>query len=380
MQACVCNRYSTRLPDDMLINDFMALSCTLLCHPANCDPCPIVLRMRCYCDKEEKAVTCGALHPAKGTANKINLDTFLSCAKPCNKLLSCGIHRCEKPCHAGDCNACDVIRDKACYCGSVTKSEICGDATNTPKRQQCASFDDKSWEGEFSCGAPCDRQYDCGIHTENQLEHTVCHPHSTAQPLQCPRSPMLVTTCGCGKVFLGDMAGVPRTKCTDRIPSCQAICDRVFPACGHTCNRTCHEDECGDCHQSITVVCRCGNEKRTMECCQQQQQGEAELLCDRTCKALRACGRHECMRKCCPLAYQEGTQKARRRALPSEEGDPLGFHICDRVCGKMLNCGNHRCQQPDHKGKCPPCLQSSFEEISCHCGCVYSYFLQIMVS
>lgn len=41
-----------------------------------------------------------------------------------------------------------------------------------------------------------------------------------------------------------------------------------------------------------------------------------------------------------------------------------GLHECDLVCGKMLSCGNHRCEERDHKGACPPCLRSSFEEVS----------------
>jgi len=43
-------------------------------------------------------------------------------------------------------------------------------------------------------------------------------------------------------------------------------------------------------------------------------------------------------------------------------------HQCELVCGKTLRCGNHACQMPCHKGPCLPCLEASFEELSCHCG------------
>jgi transcriptional repressor NF-X1 len=33
------------------------------------------------------------------------------------------------------------------------------------------------------------------------------------------------------------------------------------------------------------------------------------------------------------------------------------------VCGKPLSCGNHRCEERDHRGPCPPCFRSSFEEV-----------------
>jgi transcriptional repressor NF-X1 len=40
-----------------------------------------------------------------------------------------------------------------------------------------------------------------------------------------------------------------------------------------------------------------------------------------------------------------------------------GWHLCDVVCGKTLSCGIHRCEERDHRGSCPPCFQSSFEEV-----------------
>ena len=46
----------------------------------------------------------------------------------------------------------------------------------------------------------------------------------------------------------------------------------------------------------------------------------------------------------------------------------MGFHVCDRICNRLLSCGQHRCQLPDHKGACQPCLRSSFDELTCHCG------------
>jgi len=46
----------------------------------------------------------------------------------------------------------------------------------------------------------------------------------------------------------------------------------------------------------------------------------------------------------------------------------MEFHICDEVCGKKLSCGQHRCELPCHKGRCNKCLESSFEELTCHCG------------
>ena len=96
---------------------------------------------------------------------------------------------------------------------------------------------------------------------------------------------------------------------------------------------------------------------------------ENEILCDRPCAALRACGRHQCRRICCPLAAlaNNSGKKGRRRVVDDglvvvgeEQG---GLHECDLVCGKMLSCGNHKCEERDHKGPCRPCMRTSFEEV-----------------
>ncbi|KAH9477552.1 FKBP12-associated protein 1-like protein [Psilocybe cubensis] len=102
---------------------------------------------------------------------------------------------------------------------------------------------------------------------------------------------------------------------------------------------------------------------------------EKEVLCDKPCQALRACGRHQCRRVCCPLASLAMTtgKKGKRRMMEDAHAQGIGeeqggWHECDLVCGKMLSCGNHKCEQRDHRGVCRPCLRSSFEELICFCG------------
>ena len=67
-------------------------------------------------------------------------------------------------------------------------------------------------------------------------------------------------------------------------------------------------------------------------------------------------------------------QEGKKRVGPGE-GDghghgigeePEGLHECDLICEKMLSCGNRRCEERDHRGGCPPCLRSSFEEVRGH--------------
>ena len=94
---------------------------------------------------------------------------------------------------------------------------------------------------------------------------------------------------------------------------------------------------------------------------------DSEILCERPCHFLRECGRHQCNRVCCPLAavlasLAKGKGKRKAGAVDGIV-DPEGWHQCDLVCGKPLSCGNHFCEERDHKGACPPCLRSSFDEV-----------------
>ena len=104
---------------------------------------------------------------------------------------------------------------------------------------------------------------------------------------------------------------------------------------------------------------------------------DIDFLCDRPCAALRACGRHQCRRICCPLAALATSGKKGRRRV-AEDGvvgeEHGGLHECDLVCGKMLSCGNHKCEERDHKGACRPCMRSSFEEVGLFVLCFRSKY------
>ena len=161
--------------------------------------------------------------------------------------------------------------------------------------------------------------------------------------------------------------------CEDLIPTCKSRCLKQLDGCSHTCSLPCHTGSCPPCQIKIVRPCRCGATTQEVECHKDQNGTYTEILCDKPCSALRSCGKHQCNRVCCPLASLSGVKgKGKKKA---EEGglDEHGWHICDLVCGKPLSCGNHTCEERDHKGPCPPCLRSSFEEVeffsgspSCH--------------
>lgn len=227
--------------------------------------------------------------------------------------------------------------------------------------------------------SPFHRPFDCGVHHCEKR----CHPPSPS-PAPCPRSPSLVTHCPCGKHTL-DPSSAPffppgtlliRKACTDPVPTCESTCMKPLQGCSHPCSARCHTGPCPLCTISLVQPCRCGATTRNVPCYEHQARtrGEiGEILCDKPCTALRACGRHQCNRICCPLASlaQLGKGKGKKKMTAAElDGltDQSGWHECDLVCGKPLTCGNHNCEEKDHRGACPSCLRSSFEELVCHCG------------
>ena len=70
-------------------------NCTLLCHPGPCPSCAAQTVRKCPCGKTSRTVKCGSSN------------VFL-CEATCDKTLSCGVHQCQLPCHAGQCEPCQV--------------------------------------------------------------------------------------------------------------------------------------------------------------------------------------------------------------------------------------------------------------------------------
>ncbi len=103
----VCSRGKSHCPH----------SCTSLCHPGNhsrvcvcvhafvcvgaCPPCPKTVSMSCYCGKSPSQVKrCGA--------------GGWSCLNVCSRVLSCGLHTCERTCHQGECFIETMFRSYHC--------------------------------------------------------------------------------------------------------------------------------------------------------------------------------------------------------------------------------------------------------------------------
>ncbi|KDQ13108.1 hypothetical protein BOTBODRAFT_188850 [Botryobasidium botryosum FD-172 SS1] len=338
--------------------------CPLPCHPGPCPTCTLLIQKPCHCGRQVLHLRCSHLSPAAMTPET------LSCHQVCGKSLGCGKHTCEMECHEGECRVCEVTEQVRCYCGKERDDVPCGKGIEKFCEVLGETGNKEMWRGRFECGNVCDKTFACGIH---RCQKT-CHPPSLTPDI-CPFDPTKVSTCPCGKKSVSALSAEPRTSCTAPIPTCKSTCARPLSTCAHACAVPCHTGPCPPCTISISVACRCGDTLRYFPCSEMQERqarGEA-VLCERQCPGLRHCGKHKCNRVCCPLAQlAKGVAKGKRRAVDvsalEAEEDPEGWHVCDLLCNKRLTCGLHYCTEKDHRGPCPPCLQSSFDELICNCG------------
>ena len=153
-------------------------------------------------------------------------------------------------------------------------------------------------------GDVCARFVDCGIHKCEKQRH-----RPSPQPSECPPSPSHVTHRLCGKSIIAPSPSAERS----HVHSVQILSPlappllRIPTRCSHPCQAKCHTGPCPPCTIKITRSYRCGGPTRSLSCHQIQNSGpsnhpaeESKILRDRPCTAIRACGRHQCRRVCCP--------------------------------------------------------------------------------
>ncbi|XP_035208182.1 transcriptional repressor NF-X1-like [Stegodyphus dumicola] len=297
--------------------------CKELCHPGPCPPCLIVVHKTCACGKT----------PITSPCNRVVEET---CKNVCDKVLNCGLHRCENICHPGKCPSCTVTVSQKCFCGKSSRSVVC-----TLESAKCV---------DFSCGEVCEKSLNCG----NHICDSICHP-GICNP--CSFSIEVIKTCCCGKSTIESLVAsgktAERSSCKDPIPLCGEICEKPL-FCGpkdnpHKCQSTCHEGECPPCPLKTSLKCRCGAFTKEFECATINP--SFLYLCEKRCNRRKDCGRHKCLNNCC---------------INIE-------HRCDLICNKKLSCGLHNCQETCHMGNCPQCGNVSFEELRCHCGFSVTY-------
>lgn len=182
---------------------------------------------RVCCPLSWKAKRKGRRHLTDLSDLDIEGDSDLhECPLVCGKLLSCGLHTCERPDHKGACGRClqASYDELICNCGNtvIYPPVPCGTKMN--------------------CLFPCARpDPPCG-HPKT--------PHNCHEAPDCPPCPFLTTKpCACGK----DPA-VKNVRCsasTDRV-SCGQVCGKLLGCGYHRCEKTCHPGECEACTQTCS--------------------------------------------------------------------------------------------------------------------------------
>ncbi|XP_068662679.1 NF-X1-type zinc finger protein NFXL1-like [Aristolochia californica] len=300
--------------------------CVLQCHPGPCPPCKVFVPPRsCPCGKNTITRRCSAR------------TSVPSCGLPCNKLLECGRHHCERVCHLGGCDPCQVSVTASCFCKKKKEVILCGEIALKGEAQDSV--------GLFSCNSICGKTLSC----ENHDCAETCHPGPCGD---CQFLPGKIKTCYCGKTPLE----TERRSCLDSIPTCSEICSKTLQCGVHLCKEKCHEGDCPPCLVIVAQKCRCGYTSRTVQC-YETIEGSYKFVCEKQCGRKKNCGRHRCSERCCPRSNSSG----------QISGD-WDLHLCSILCGKKLRCGQHSCDLLCHSGYCLPCPETIFSDLSCACG------------
>ncbi|KAG0219060.1 FKBP12-associated protein [Mortierella sp. NVP41] len=264
----------------------------------------------------------------------------------------CGRKRdCPHPCNLL-CAPCEEEQEQSCYCGKHSRTARCGEG-----KAKSTVVDGQIQTGYYECREACDRLLACGFHSCSKT----CHPHDQ-EPGECSAMPIFVKTCPCGSKSIDSLLmGKSRTSCQDPIPLCGNKCNK-FLNCGHSCRQKCHLGPCEPCKETVSIDCRCGSTHVNRICSEMDLLSSSGVpTCNKPCRGLRSCGKHQCTNRCCP-AKPQAKGNTKMDSVTQEA------HACTLVCGKMLTCKVHKCEMLCHKGHCNPCLEASFDELSCACG------------
>lgn len=360
--TCWCGRVKSPRPDSLI--PFLCgsicgspfpdcvHSCSLVCHPGKHPQCGAMgAPMKCHCGKHIQQLPCLATPYATGW----------QCDEACDVTVCALGHKCGKAeCHTGFCGSCTESVTGRCYCGRHTISVEC--SSIVPK----ASADgETTYIGISACEDITIQNYDCQVH----FEELPCQPQTEAVP-HCKYAPDVVRSCYCGKT---PTAQLGRTKCTDPMPVCEKQCGKALP-CGCVCLAQCHEGPC-ECYAIVSQECRCGHSSYLIPC-KARQQGFTPI-CRHRCTASLSCKKHVHKEECCEFEQvglrreRENRKKQRNLIKVNHEEQVLSMeavHICVRVCNQLKPCGLHRCQALCHSGPCGVCLESTNEDLVCHCG------------
>ncbi|KAI4370536.1 hypothetical protein MLD38_018882 [Melastoma candidum] len=362
-------------------------SCKGMCHEGVCPPCKEIGVYRCHCGRVKEEKEC--------------CDRDFRCDADCRKLLACGKHVCEKGCHGGECGGCPYQGKRSCPCGKRVYDDMPCDV-DVPL---CGGTCDKMLScGFHRCPERCHRG-PC-IETCRIVVTKSCRCGSLRkevpcyQDLSCERKCMRMRDCG--------RHACKRRCCGGDCPPCSEICEKKLMCRNHRCPSPCHRGPCTPCPLMVTISCACGQTQYEVPCGTEMDQkppgcrkpcGITQLCrhasiskphkchygacpqCKLTCDEEYPCG-HRCKLRCHgarPPPNPEFTVRPKKkklaRMIEHAPGTPcppcpelnwrpcVGQHVgaermmvcsdrrkfyCDNLCGHPLSCGNHFCTKSCH--------------------------------
>lgn len=255
-------------------------------------------------------------------------DTIPSCDKPCGNTLLCG-HLCEESCHTGKCSTCTKKVTINCRCGRTTSSTMCHQGHE--EKPHCMRI----CRANLNCGRhACDER--CCTGERKALER------SNAKRRQRP------------------LDSVSR-HVDDGVEAehiCTRQCGRLLKCGNHVCEELCHKGPCGSCREAIfeEISCHCGRTvlQPPLPC------GTEPPPCRFPCDRLKICGHPQVNHSChgdevscpnCPYLMEKKCMCG-KKALKNQQCW-LQDVRCGEVCGKKLRCGSHFCRKQCHRtGEC----------------------------
>ncbi|KAJ4828026.1 hypothetical protein Tsubulata_035105 [Turnera subulata] len=388
--------------------------CERGCHPGECGDCPLQGKRSCPCGKRGyEGMSCDVVPPV--------------CGATCDKMLSCGFHRCHERCHRGSCiETCRIVVTKSCRCGGLKKEVPCYQDLACDRKCQrmrdCGRHACKRrcCDGDCPpCGEICDKRLRCKNHKCPAPCHRYVSLHvgllsNDGGP--CAPCPLMITiSCLCGETHFEVPCGTEMNqkppKCrkpclvpvlcrhgSDRkphkchygaCPPCRLLCEEEYQ-CGHKCKLRCHgpipppnpdftlkpkkKKQTHQVEATPGSPCPPCPEIVWRECVGKHIGAERMMVCsketmfscDNLCGNPLPCGNHYCTKICHPLNNHTSTSLVQKEKRESCE-------VCHLPCEKERNppCP-HPCPQRCHPGECPPC--KVLVKRSCHCGSMVHVF------
>ncbi|PYI27553.1 hypothetical protein BP00DRAFT_353191 [Aspergillus indologenus CBS 114.80] len=386
-------------------------TCPRPCHEGLCGACEVKIDARCYCGKSQSEMLCSSKDEEMDSETlRISEDDggeeleewvgCFSCGDQCNRQFDCGLHSCQKSCHAQDAHPAHCPRSPdvvlSCPCGKTLLTDVAGYSPRTTCEDPIPN-----------CSKPCGKPLSCG-HSCEQVCHTgPCGPclqkvtihcrcgrndfrttcfSGDYEPPQCFRICKAGLHCGrhaCAeRCCPGEQKAIERQAIRRKLKShlrpsdedfeaehiCTRVCGRMLKCGRHTCPEICHKGPCNTCREAIfeEIPCNCGRSVLypPLPC------GTLPPACSHPCERVKPCGHPQTPHNChtddencpkCPFLTEKACLCGKR--VLKNQPCWLADARCGQICGKLLKCGSHTCKKNCHRpGDCEdasqPCQQA----------------------